>query len=368
MKAFRAYIAIDPAQRQRFLDEDLMASVLPEIQSADPGPHTWATLGVVIPSPRGEMLYHRSTGNTVLLHFRLCERILPAATINDLTDKAIRHMLEQEGDDRKKATKKERAQVKHEIVTEELPKTHTKSKIIPVLIKGEYIVVGATSPKVCEDILSKLRAAFGSLQVLPFDTNATPTALLTELAREHSNTKLIKDESGYEGYALQAGHSGSLVDADSGKMTFTNTPTNSDYIEDALNHGHIVQELQVFAYSDHEAETPDAAVKVGKTLGFKGLKLAAGMIEARTEETAEYSDDEDAGDLAAMASFDANVLLTAEVVFGLIEAVADLSGGRHISDNEHKLAEEYRIAGHFQQLETDDSDDEELPDDYFDDL
>lgn len=359
MKSFRAYVALDPAQRGRFTNETLMRDVLPNILSVDPGPHTWSTLGVVPPTPRGNTLHHHTTNNTVLLHFRRCERILPSSVINDLVDKTVGQMLEEEGDGRKIATKKERAQIKHDVVAEQLPKTVFKSTTVPVYIRNEYILIGATSARLCEAILGKLRAALGSLKVVPLDTLNPPATLLRTLALSGD-----KHQDGQSPLALRAGLAGVLVDTEDCKTTFSNTPVDSEHIVDALAEDYAVHELQILAYADEKDTQPTATVKVNKALAFKGFKLATGLLEDATQEAGEL---DDAGEehLAAMSHFDATTILVAETAFDLVASIAALSGGRRVGEQETTLIEEF-MGGRASLFETPTA--ETLPDDYYDDL
>lgn len=335
LKAFRVYTLVDPEQRRRVIDEEILDQVLPEIESFEPGPHTWATLGVVPAAPRGDRLYHRSTENTLLLQFRFCERILPSGVINDLVDRRVGEMLQAEGYDRRSATKKERAQIKSEVVAERLPNALVKTTTFPVFIRGDRIIVGATSGKQCEDTLGKLRAAFGSLRVLPLETRDEPTSLLRRIAAADSAPRA---EDTAMPMALLPGFTGTMVDHEDSKTSFANTPVDSDLVVEALHAGYNVTELEVLGSTEYSAGAhPAVRFKLNKALAFKGFKLAEGLIEDFSPGTTDLDDE----DLAAMSQFDADVILTATFATAAIDAVESLLGGRTVSPEEEKIAEEH---------------------------
>lgn len=138
------------------------------------------TYGFVAPLGKGPdaPLVHVS-GDFLLVGARKEERILPGSVVRDaLKDKVD----EIETAQMRKVYKKERDQLKDEIVQSLLPrafirKSATFAAIAP---KQGLILVDSASAKKAEDLLSTLREALGSLPVRPLSVKIAPTATMTD--------------------------------------------------------------------------------------------------------------------------------------------------------------------------------------------
>lgn len=142
------------------------------------------TYGFIAPIGEGAdaPLVHESSG-FMLIGARKEERILPASVINDaLRDK----VKEIEANQLRKVYKKERDQLKDEIVQAFLPRAFTrrKSTFAAIMPAEGLIIVDTASAKQAEDLLSTLREAIGSLPVRPLSTALPITATLTDWIRE----------------------------------------------------------------------------------------------------------------------------------------------------------------------------------------
>ncbi|WJN61322.1 DNA recombination-dependent growth factor RdgC [Pseudomonas sp. SO81] len=132
-------------------------------------------------------LVHESSG-FMLIGARKEERILPASVINDaLRDK----VKEIEANQLRKVYKKERDQLKDEIIQAFLPRAFTrrKSTFAAIMPAEGLIIVDTASSKQAEDLLSTLREAIGSLPVRPLSTALPITATLTDWIREQKPAK-----------------------------------------------------------------------------------------------------------------------------------------------------------------------------------
>ena len=138
-----------------------------------------STYGFIAPFGKGPdaPLVHAS-GDFLLIAARKEERILPGSVVRDaLKDKVD----EIEAEQMRKVYKKERDQLKDEIVQTFLPrafirKSATFAAIAP---KQGLILVDSASAKRAEDLLSTLREAIGSLPVRPLTVKIAPSATLT---------------------------------------------------------------------------------------------------------------------------------------------------------------------------------------------
>ncbi|MCE5363276.1 recombination-associated protein RdgC [Pseudomonas anguilliseptica] len=139
-----------------------------------------STYGFIAPFGKGPdaQLVHAS-GDFLLIAARKEERILPGSVVRDaLKDKVD----EIEAEQMRKVYKKERDQLKDDIVQTFLPrafirKSATFAAIAP---KQGLILVDSASAKRAEDLLSTLREAIGSLPVRPLTVKIAPSATLTD--------------------------------------------------------------------------------------------------------------------------------------------------------------------------------------------
>lgn len=141
------------------------------------------TYGFAAPFGKGPdaPLVHASSG-CLLIRTAREDRMLPGSVVRD----ALKDKVDQiEADQLRKVFKKERDQLKDDIVQELLPrafirKSSTFAAIDPA--RG-LIFVDAASPKKAEDLLSTLREAIGSLPVRPLSVKIAPTATFTDWMR-----------------------------------------------------------------------------------------------------------------------------------------------------------------------------------------
>ena len=138
------------------------------------------TYGFMAPFGKGAdaPLVHVS-GDFLLIAARKEERILPGSVVRDaLKDKVD----EIEAQQMRKVYKKERDQLKDEIVQAFLPRAFIRrsSTFAAIAPKLGLIVVDSASAKKAEDLLSTLREAIGSLPVRPLSVKMAPTTTLTD--------------------------------------------------------------------------------------------------------------------------------------------------------------------------------------------
>lgn len=144
------------------------------------------TYGFTAPIGRGENapLAHASSG-FILLAARKEERILPGGVVRD----ALKEKVDQiEADQMRKVYKKERDQLKDEIVMSLLPRAFTRKAITYAAIDpaSGLVLIDAASASRAEDLLSTLREAIGSLPVRPLSAKVAPCATLTGWVKAQS--------------------------------------------------------------------------------------------------------------------------------------------------------------------------------------
>ncbi len=139
-----------------------------------------ATYGFVAPFGKGvdAPLVHESQG-FLLISARKEERILPGSVVKDAVKEKVDEI---ESEQMRKVYKKEREQIKDEIVQAFLPRAFIrKSATFAAIAPAQgLIIVNASSPKRAEDLLSTLREAIGSLPVRPLTVKIAPSATMTD--------------------------------------------------------------------------------------------------------------------------------------------------------------------------------------------
>ncbi len=171
------------------------------------GPHEEFSLGWTSPIGKsGQQLVHSSNGYMMLCGKKE-ERVLPSAVINELVQEKI---IEKEEQQARKLSKKERTEIKNEIIFDSRPKAFTFSRktYAYVDIKGGYIVVDSASSKSAEDLLSLLRKSLGSLPTIPLNTIDKPSGIMTQwlLTQQIPSDLTIEDEC-----ELRSEESGSII-------------------------------------------------------------------------------------------------------------------------------------------------------------
>ncbi len=138
------------------------------------------TYGFVAPFGKGAdaPLLHASQG-FLLLAARKEERILPGSVVRDALKEKVDEI---EAEQMRKVYKKEREQLKDEIVQSFLPRAFIRmSATFAAIARAQgLILVDAASPKRAEDLLSTLREVLGSLPVRPLNVKIAPSATLTQ--------------------------------------------------------------------------------------------------------------------------------------------------------------------------------------------
>ncbi len=134
-----------------------------------------------IPPMRGLQVSHQING-CVLLCLRKQQKILPAAAITEALETKIAELEERES---RKIYRKEKRQLKEEIVIAFLPKALTRSKRLFAYIdvKNQWLLIDTNSHTAAEEFLTQLRNDIGSLPVQPLQVNDSIVVKMTDWVR-----------------------------------------------------------------------------------------------------------------------------------------------------------------------------------------
>jgi recombination associated protein RdgC len=142
----------------------------------------------------GHPLVHTANGY-IMLCVKKEERVLPTAVVNEMVQEKTAETEEQQG---RKLSKKERTQLKDELVFDLLPRAFTFSRKTYAYIdpKGGWLVVDAASAKSAEDLLSLLRKSLGSLPAVPVNTVNNPVTIMTQwlVSQQAPDGIVVEDE------------------------------------------------------------------------------------------------------------------------------------------------------------------------------
>ncbi len=124
-----------------------------------------------------DMLAHEVHGMTMIAA-RKEEKILPSSVIKDAVSEKVA-VIEQE--QARKVYKKEKDQLKDEVVLDLLPRAFSRFQQTTALISPSqgWIAVDASSHKRAEELLSHLRGTLGSLPLTLPDVNQSPSAVMS---------------------------------------------------------------------------------------------------------------------------------------------------------------------------------------------
>lgn len=156
------------------LHEQLGEKAFRPCSSLEPFSYGWAP-----PLGSGSELLTHATNGYIMLCARKEEKILPAAVINEVLGEKI-SQIEEEQD--RTVRRKEREEMKQDVLHDLLPKAFTRSNFIYAYIdpKEGWLVVDSSNATKAEELVSLLRQTLGSLPAVPPAVLQAPTQIFTD--------------------------------------------------------------------------------------------------------------------------------------------------------------------------------------------
>lgn len=136
------------------------------------------TLGWVSPLGRTGTLLTHASGGCILICAKREERILPSTVVREEVEERALEIEDREG---RKVRRKERLDLKDNVIQELMPRAFTRSSLHYAYLdtRDGWLVVDAGSPKRAEDLVSLLREALGTLPARPPEVVIAPSSVMT---------------------------------------------------------------------------------------------------------------------------------------------------------------------------------------------
>ena len=278
--------------------EALQAAMATKL-AREPASQELSTYGFIAPYGKGEdapLVYERN--GYLLIAARKAMRQLPGSVIREAVAKKVEDI---EADQGRKVYKKERDQIKDEIIQALMPHAFVRNShtLAAIDLKAGLILVNTSSANAAEDLLSTLREVIGTLPVRPLTVKVSPAASMTEWVKtEKAPTDLYVLDSAL----LRDTHE------DGGTITARGQDLTSDEIKQHLSTGKVVTQLAL-AYADKLSFVLDDKMVI-RRLRFESI--------LKDQADADGGDDAD----GQFASSFVLMMLTLNAFFGaLVEAL-----------------------------------------------
>lgn len=295
-KNIRAYRLTKPFD----LSPEALAQKLAPRSFVPCGKSQAATSGWV--PPLGEesgTLVHAAAGR-ILLKLKREEKLLPSTVVREQLDEKVAAIEAEQG---RKVYRKERLNLKDEIVQDCLPRAFTRSTHIHAYIdvRANWVFVDAASATRAEELLNLLRECVGSFPALLPQVNNAPSAVMTAWLLHRS---LPDDfELGQECELRDPGEEGGVVRCRGVDLL-------SEEVETHLHAGKQVARLAL-----HWDER--LSLLLAEDLCLRRLKFADELMK----------ENEELPEADQAARLDADFALMADAITGLQERVLALFGG-----------------------------------------
>lgn len=256
-------------------------------------------------------VFIREVEGKIIICLRKHVRVIDLGAINELADKTIKEIEKAEG---RKTFRKERKQIKEDVLISKMPSALTKSALIFGYIDTvqNRIVIDTNSTKTAEKFLNVLRETLGGLSVEPWSPPIN-------LQREMSAWLALKTKEPGE---LVIQGDCSLEDQDNGKITLSNQDLDCDEVRDLINGGMTVVNLRLMV--------PGAIFTLYSDFTIRKIKWLDEVILAN-----DNLEDQD-------SLFAADFIISYTVINNLLKLITDMSENKAVINQipeEHEIEE-----------------------------
>jgi len=248
----------------------------------------------------GDQLVHATDG-CLMFCMRREERILPAAVVREAVDEKVDEIELQQS---RQVGRKEKSEIKDEIIVDLLPRAFTRSQRSYGYIDPQHywVILDCSTATRAEDMLTLMRETLGSFKVTPLAVNQSPTAIMTGWINEQAPADvLVMDECEMK-EPVEKG----------GVIRMRGVDLGSAEVQQHLQSGRIISKLAI------EWKQRLSCLLVDD-LSVKRLKFLDIVLEQV---------DDSAADDAAMR-FDADFALMSRELAHFIKALCGYYGGAH---------------------------------------
>ena len=199
------------------------------------GKHSKESLGWTAPLGRSGVQMVHSANGFHMICLQKEDKILPSSVINEALQERIELLEDKEG---RKLFRKERLQIKDDVIAQLLPKAFSKRQKIFAYIspKDRLLVLNTGSQNQAETLLSFLRSTLDRLPVVPVATKGTPPDILT---------RWLKQGYGSDNFELEAEVELFNPKEDGNTVKCKGQDLASHEIEELLKAGKLVKKLHV---------------------------------------------------------------------------------------------------------------------------
>ncbi len=280
------------------LHETLLDKAFKPCQGLDKFRIGWTTpLG-----KHGDQLVHATNG-CLMLCMRREDRILPASVVRDSVEEKVDEIEAREA---RTVGRKEKNDIKDEVIVDLLPRAFTKSSRSYAYIdpRNNRVILNCTTSNKAEEILTLIRDTLGSFKVKPLAVNSAPSAVMTDWVKNSAPADVeISDECELK-EPVENG----------GVIRIRGVDLGSDEVQQHLNSGKIVSKLAI------EWQQRISCV-LAEDLSIKRLKFMDLVMEEASDTAA---DDE-------VMRFDADFALMSLELSRFIPVLCEYLGGVDIS-------------------------------------
>ena len=286
------------------LDSEAVEAALRTKPSLKPESQTLSTIGFIAPYGKAPdaPLVHVVDG-VLLVGLRKYERLLPSGVVREAVTEKVDQI---EGEQSRKVYKKERDQIKDEILQEFLPRAFVKKSTVFAAIDParQVIYVNSASPAQAEDLLSALREAIGSLPVRPISVKIAPTATFTDW---------VKTEKAAPDFFVLSDCEMRDVGEDGGSIAAKQQDLTSEEIKNLLATGKVVTQIGL-------AWTDKVSFVINDKLQIRNLRF---------EDLLQDQAVQDGGD-DVVGQFSASFFLMMATLGGMMPSLLTALGGEEV--------------------------------------